>query len=96
MMCSTIAATVFAMAAIAFAQTGAIHDAPGTIMGALDRFVPGAPFSAELVTESIRTLADGTHISRTSTMLVARDSMGRVRHSQNLSPINTASPGWSL
>jgi hypothetical protein len=39
----------------------------------------GAPYSAEVVTESTQSLADGNRIVRRSTVQVARDSRGRER-----------------
>jgi len=44
--------------------------------------VTGAPFSAEGVTESTRTLADGTRITCRSTAAIYRDSQGRTRREQ--------------
>jgi hypothetical protein len=41
--------------------------------------VKGAPFSATLVTENSGTLRDGTHINRTNSVQLARDSEGRTR-----------------
>ena len=41
--------------------------------------VKGAPFTATLVTENSGTLRDGTHIDRTNSVVVARDSEGRTR-----------------
>jgi hypothetical protein len=41
--------------------------------------VKGAPFSAEAVTETVQTLADGNRITRRSTSSIARDSEGRTR-----------------
>jgi hypothetical protein len=42
--------------------------------------VTNAPYSGEQVNENVQTLADGTHITRTSTPTkVYRDSMGRTR-----------------
>jgi hypothetical protein len=46
--------------------------------------VSGAPYSAEEKTESVQTLADGTHISNTTTAKVYRDSMGRTRRELTL------------
>ena len=37
------------------------------------------PYSAQAVTQFTQTLADGTHIQRSSTATVARDSQGRTR-----------------
>lgn len=42
--------------------------------------LPNAPFSAEMITTQIQTLADGTHITQPEqTMKMYRDSLGRTR-----------------
>jgi hypothetical protein len=41
--------------------------------------VTGAPYSADDVTERAQTLADGTHLTHTTTARIYRDSEGRVR-----------------
>lgn len=46
--------------------------------------VKGAPYSAEAVTESIQTLADGNRIINRTTSSVYRDSEGRTRRDQSL------------
>src|SRR5215216_6459425 len=46
--------------------------------------VKGAPYSAEAVTESIQTLADGNRIINRNTSSVYRDSEGRTRREQSL------------
>ena len=46
--------------------------------------VKGAPYSAEAVTESIQTLADGNRIVNRITSSVYRDSEGRTRREQSL------------
>lgn len=53
----------------------------GTMFGARlgGRTVKGAPYSAEIVTESNQNLADGNVISRKSTGAVYRDGEGRTR-----------------
>jgi hypothetical protein len=48
------------------------------------RVVKNAPYSAELVTESVQALADGNHIRQTSTVKVYRDSEGRTRREQSV------------
>lgn len=48
----------------------------GAMMGSA---VKGAPFTAQQTTESTQTLADGTRISRTSSVTFMRDSQGRTR-----------------
>ena len=46
------------------------------------RVVKNAPYSADVVTESTHTLADGNHIRQSSTSKVYRDSEGRTRREQ--------------
>src|SRR5438094_4541722 len=69
---------------------GVRRGGPGDLGGALDGVramlaggagqlpVQGAPFSAEGVTTTTQTLADGTRIERTVTARIYRDSQGRV------------------
>ena len=47
------------------------------------KVVKGAPFSAEIVTESIQTLSDGNRIVQRSSSRVYRDSEGRVRREED-------------
>ncbi|MGA9994968.1 MAG: hypothetical protein WBP93_06120 [Pyrinomonadaceae bacterium] len=49
------------------------------------KVVKGAPYSAEAVTESVRTLADGNRIVHKSNANVYRDSEGRTRRDQTIS-----------
>jgi hypothetical protein len=49
-----------------------------------DRAVKGAPYSAQAVTESTQTLADGNRIVHRSTASVYRDSEGRTRRDQTI------------
>jgi hypothetical protein len=58
----------------------------------LERVVTGGPFSAESVTEFLQTASDGSHVKHTTTAVVARDSNGRTRYSQNLSPLLPGAP----
>src|SRR5260370_19860885 len=60
--------------------------------GALERVVIGAPFSADSVTEIVQTASDGSHLKQATTAVVARDSNGRTRYSQNLSPLLPVGP----
>jgi hypothetical protein len=46
------------------------------------RVVKGAPFSADIVTESIQTLADGNRIVQRSSTRMYRDGEGRVRREE--------------
>src|SRR6188474_3301952 len=47
------------------------------------RVVKGQPYSAEVVSESIQTLADGNRIVQKTTGRVYRDSEGRVRREED-------------
>jgi TonB family protein len=47
-----------------------------------NKVVKGAPFSAEMVYESIQTLADGNRIVNRSSSAIHRDSQGRIRREQ--------------
>src|SRR5216684_2950397 len=49
--------------------------------------VKGAPYSAQAVTETTQTLADGNRIVQKSTATLYRDSEGRERREQTLSMI---------
>ena len=46
--------------------------------------VAGSPYSAEAVTETQQTLADGNKISRTDSSKIYRDSQGRTRREQTI------------
>src|SRR6185295_16289044 len=47
------------------------------------RVVKGQPYSAEVVSESIQTLADGNRIVQKTTGRVYRDSEGRIRREED-------------
>lgn len=51
------------------------------------RIVKGAPYSAEVVTESTQTLGNGTKLTRKTTARVYRDSEGRTRREQSAAPV---------
>jgi hypothetical protein len=53
----------------------------------------GAPYSAEVINESVQTLADGNRIVRRTTSRVYRDSEGRVRREEDRP---SGSPGVSI
>ena len=46
------------------------------------RITPGAPYSADVVTESVQVLSDGNRIARKTATKVYRDSEGRTRREQ--------------
>ena len=50
------------------------------------QLVKGAPYIAEVVTESVQTLADGNRIVRRTTGRVYRDSQGRTRREDDREP----------
>jgi hypothetical protein len=56
----------------------------GAQVGAPGRVVKNAPFSADIVTESMQTLPDGNRIKRSSTVRFYRDSEGRTRREQTV------------
>ena len=56
----------------------------GAEAGMPGRVVKNAPYSAELVTESVQTLADGNHIRQSSSVKIYRDSEGRTRREQSV------------
>lgn len=68
----------------------------GLEQGPHGKVVKGAPYSAQLTTETTQTLADGTHIARTSTGLVYRDSEGRTRRERSLTAIGPLSAGGEV
>ena len=53
--------------------------------------IKGAPFTATITNESVQTLADGTHITQSSTGQTARDSQGRTRQDTPLPSIGNLS-----
>src|SRR5688500_14112003 len=57
------------------------------------KIVKGAPYSAEAVTESIQTLADGNRIVNKMTSQVYRDGEGRTRREQTLKGLGGVGTG---
>ena len=55
--------------------------------------VKGAPYSAEGVTESIQTLADGNRIVRKNSTLLYRDNEGRTRRESSISALGQWASG---
>src|SRR5690242_18692457 len=54
--------------------------------------VKGAPYSAQAVTETTQTLADGNRIVQKSTATIYRDSLGRERREETLPAIGSFTP----
>jgi hypothetical protein len=66
------------------AQQPASIEPQGRAPRALEaRLVKGMPYSAEIATESVQTLADGNRIVRRTTGRVYRDGEGRVRREED-------------
>jgi hypothetical protein len=63
------------------AQTVAVRQAVER-MAVESRITPGAPYSADSVTESVQVLSDGNRIARKTLARVYRDSDGRTRREQ--------------
>jgi len=58
--------------------------------------VTGSPYSANQATESIQTLADGTHVTQTrNTSHITRDSRGRTRTERPIL-VTRGENGWNL
>lgn len=57
--------------------------------------VTGAPYSAQVTTETIQQLADGNTISHKSTSSVYRDAQGRTRREQSMSVVGIYQPSAS-
>jgi len=65
----------------------------GAEAGMPGRVVKNAPYSADIVTETTQTLPDGSHIKRSNTMRVYRDSEGRTRREQSLQNLSGLAVG---
>lgn len=78
---------------VLFFRQGAGEPGPITVdfigaeMSFSDQPVKGAPYTADAVTETTQTLADGNRISRKSTSTVYRDSEGRTRREETMAAI---------
>lgn len=57
------------------------------------KIVKGAPYSAEAVTETIQTLADGNRIVNRTTSMLYRDGEGRTRREQTLKGLGIPGTG---
>jgi hypothetical protein len=72
---------------IMMSQAGPLADSTvqfvsGEVMGGNP--VAGSPYSAQAITETTQTLADGSHIAHKSTSMLYRDSDGRERREMSL------------
>ncbi len=77
-----------AAGAIMYHQAGPMTmDFIGAEMSFGDKTVKGAPYSADAITETTQTLADGNRITRKTTASLYRDSQGRTRREESLAAI---------
>ncbi len=67
-----------------------------TEVGTSGRVVKNAPFTADIVTESMQALPDGNRIKQSNTVRFYRDSEGRTRREQSLKNLNGLAPNASL
>jgi hypothetical protein len=58
--------------------------------------VKGAPFSADVTTETTMVLQDGNHIRQTSSLRLYRDSDGRTRREQSLNSVGGLASNTNL
>ena len=65
----------------------------GAEAGMPGRVVKNSPYSADVVTESTQTLADGNHIRQSTTAKFYRDSEGRTRSEQSVNLNGLAANG---
>lgn len=102
-----IIACIGVVAGIASAQNSGPGEPEPRSLGSVLRFlgaeagrpgpvVPGAPYSAEAVTEITQSLPDGNRIHQVNTTHVYRDSQGRTRREPALNALGSAAPGSSV
>ena len=68
----------------------------GAEVGMTGQVVKNAPYSADDVTETTQTLADGNRIRQSSTAKVYRDTEGRTRREQSLNGLGGLAPTSNL
>ena len=68
----------------------------GAVPGRPNRVVKNAPFSADAVTETTQTLADGNRIRQSAKAKLYRDADGRERNEQSLGGLGILLPNASL
>jgi hypothetical protein len=78
-----------------YAQEGRRGASPGPFVRAQveSETVKGAPYSADVISQSVQTLSDGNRIVRSTTSHVYRDSEGRVRREEERP---SGSPGITI
>jgi hypothetical protein len=88
-----IAFVVVGLASAADAQRGGAEGARFVRVGVEPSVVKGAPYSADVVNESIQVLSDGNRIVHRTTSRAYRDSEGRTRREEDRP---SGSPGISI
>jgi hypothetical protein len=88
-----LALVLIGLAQTTYAQEGRRGAAPFVRLGVESETVKGAPYSAEVINQSLQTLSDGNKIVRTTTSRVYRDSEGRVRREEDRP---SGSPGITI
>jgi len=89
--CCVLGVMVLAAAGFAAAQNpggfrhGGNMDFMAREMGS--KLVTGAPFTAQALTQTTQSLPNGTHIARSLTATLYRDSQGRTRREETLSAV---------
>jgi hypothetical protein len=68
----------------------------GALAGAPGRVVKSAPYTADAITETTQTLADGNRIHQVGTSKICRDGEGRTRTEQSLSGLSAIAPNSNL
>jgi hypothetical protein len=71
----------------AFAPQGGTYAFIGAHAGLEGKVVKGSPYSADGITETEKTLADGTKITKKTTSKIYRDSQGRTRREMTLGAV---------
>jgi hypothetical protein len=80
-------------ASLAGAQAGAVAF---SVSGAGDmKSITGAPYSAQVTTESVQPFSDGNYISHKTVSTVYRDSLGRIRREQNITLVGPSDASGS-
>ncbi len=72
---------------VPFSNTGMTMQFISSEFEPVGKPVKGAPYSAEIISESVQTLSDGNRITHKSTSSIYRDSEGRTRREQNLTSL---------
>jgi hypothetical protein len=86
-------ATVFAQETHVFTMTQDTAHVMSVEFGVAGQVTKGAPYTAQAISSSTQTLADGNRIVNKNTTLLARDSEGRTRREQTLKNVGQWATG---